>query len=508
MQNIAVSYTRVSTKEQATENFSLGTQKTACEERARRDGFQIVRVFEDAGESAKTADRPALLELLDYCAKQRGVVTRVYAYNVSRLARRTEDHLMIRGVLAKLGVGVVSVTEALDDSPAGKLTETLLAAIAQFDNDQRSARTTEGMKTATSAGRWTHQAPVGYKNAGRGKSPSLVPDPQKAPLVVEAFRRIAAGEDATRVRRDAERAGLVSRGGRLARTTFYRMLSSRIYVSVVETKLGSARGDWQPLVTIDLFHRAQLALRRPEDGGTKKRYTKLRADFGLRGVIRCGCGRRITAFYARGKSGARYPYYRCVAPVASRRATCLSIAVPKLDAAFVEWLGRLRPAPGFLRLYRETVVRAWKGQQAAIREERAAAKKRLDEVNAKMDRLTKRALLEDEAFDPAAVRRVREELERERLVAEVAVGDLDCDALDVEAVLSFAEHVLTNAGRLWVEATPEQRVRLTTALFPEGVTYEAGVFKTPSSAFEFNDLRGSDGEKERMASPEGVEPSF
>ena len=31
---------------------------------------------------------------------------------------------------------------------------------------------------------------------------------------------------------------------------------------------------------------------------------------------------------------------------------------------------------------------------------------------------------------------------------------------DVEGVLAFAEYVLTNAGRLWVEASLEQKQRL------------------------------------------------
>ena len=40
-----VIYTRVSTKEQADNNMSLGTQKKACEQYARKNGYQILGCF-------------------------------------------------------------------------------------------------------------------------------------------------------------------------------------------------------------------------------------------------------------------------------------------------------------------------------------------------------------------------------------------------------------------------------------------------------------------------------
>src|SRR3954471_14034741 len=52
----AVIYVRVSTKEQ-TENLSLPTQLSACEEYCERQGFHVLARFREEGESAKTADR-------------------------------------------------------------------------------------------------------------------------------------------------------------------------------------------------------------------------------------------------------------------------------------------------------------------------------------------------------------------------------------------------------------------------------------------------------------------
>jgi DNA invertase Pin-like site-specific DNA recombinase len=53
------------------------------------------------------------------------------------------------------------VNEPISDDPVGKLTENMLAAIAQFDNEQKAERTKAGMRTALALGRWTWQAPLG-----------------------------------------------------------------------------------------------------------------------------------------------------------------------------------------------------------------------------------------------------------------------------------------------------------------------------------------------------------
>lgn len=155
----AVIYCRVSTKEQA-QNLSLPTQLRACREYCSRNGLTVVEVFEDAGESAKTTDRPEFKRLLEYCRENKGQVGVLVVYNVTRFARNDHDHAIIRTLLHRLGVSLRSVNEPIGDDSVGKLTENMLAAIAQFDNDVKSERTT--------AGRWLPS------NVATNMSPNLV----------------------------------------------------------------------------------------------------------------------------------------------------------------------------------------------------------------------------------------------------------------------------------------------------------------------------------------------
>jgi site-specific DNA recombinase len=101
------------------------------------------------------------------------------------------DHFALRSHLQSLGI---SARSASDDTSTGKLMEGVLAAFAQFDNDVRSDRTRAGMKAALELGRWVFLTPIGYLNAPRAMGKSLMPDPERAPLVRRAFEEYARGQ--------------------------------------------------------------------------------------------------------------------------------------------------------------------------------------------------------------------------------------------------------------------------------------------------------------------------
>src|SRR6187401_3426094 len=188
----AVIYIRVSTKEQ-TENLSLPTQLRACEDYCRREGLDILARFKEEGESAKTADRTELRRMLEFCRTHKDGLNFVVVFNLTRFARDKYDHFALRSNLQSLGISLRSATEPIDDTSTGKLMEGVLAAFAQFDNDVRSERTRGGMKAALELGRWTFLAPLGYLNAHRSTGRSLIPDPERAPLVRRAFQDFATG---------------------------------------------------------------------------------------------------------------------------------------------------------------------------------------------------------------------------------------------------------------------------------------------------------------------------
>ena len=75
-------------------------------------------------------------------------ISLVGTFGYSRFSLNTHDHEIIRALLLGLGVRLRSCREPIDESATGKLTEHMIAAVAQFENDLKSERTIERMKAA------------------------------------------------------------------------------------------------------------------------------------------------------------------------------------------------------------------------------------------------------------------------------------------------------------------------------------------------------------------------
>jgi site-specific DNA recombinase len=310
----AVIYVRVSTKEQ-TENLRLPTQLKACEEYCQRLGFNVLARFREEGESAKTTDRTELQKLLQFCRKNMGTVQFVVVFNLTRFAREKYDHFALRAHLKSLGISLRSATEPIDDTSTGKLMEGMLAAFAQFDNDVRSERTRGGMKAILELGRWTFLAPLGYLNAHRTTGRSLTSDPERAPLVRRAFEEYATARfTKEHLLKQVRTWGLTNRRGKpFTSQAIGVLLRNRLYAGIVDVPeygVRDKRGDFEPLISKELFYRVQAIL----SGRVFNTPSRKRAhpDFPLRGFVRWhSCGPCLTGSWSRGRSGSLFKVPRC-----------------------------------------------------------------------------------------------------------------------------------------------------------------------------------------------------
>ena len=83
---------------------------------------------------------------------------------------------------------------------------------------------------------------------------------------------------------------------------------------------------------------------------------------------------------------------------------------------------------------------------------------------------------------------------------------VELEELDVEAVLGFADTILSNPARLWFEAKCEQKQRLQKVFFPQGITFDGENFGTALTGSLFSYLDEIVREKTNLASPTGFEP--
>ena len=175
-------------------------------------------------------------EPAQYCRLNKGRVHFVVVFNLTRFARDKYDHFALRSHLQSLGISLRSATEPIDDTSTGKLMEGVLAAFAQFDNDCRSDRTRAGMKAALELGRWVFLAPIGYLNAPRAMGKSLMPDPERAPLVRRAFEEYATGRfTKEQLLKQARAWGLTNRRGRpLTSQAIGMLVRNRLSAGIVD----------------------------------------------------------------------------------------------------------------------------------------------------------------------------------------------------------------------------------------------------------------------------------
>ena len=499
----AVIYIRVSTKEQ-TENLSLPTQLRACEEYCRREGFDVLERFKEEGESAKTADRTELQRLLTYCRTHKGRVHFLIVFNLTRFARDKYDHFALRSHLQSLGISLRSATEPIDDSSTGKLMEGVLAAFAQFDNDVRSDRTRAGMRAALQIGRWTFLAPLGYLNAPRATGKSLMPDPERAPLVRKVFDAYATGRyTKQQVLQKATAWGLKNRRGRpLSSQAIGMLLRNPLYAGILDVAgygVRATRGDFEPLVSEQTFYRVQSVL----SGRALAAAPLLRSnpDFPLRGFVRCSvCERGLTGSWSKGRSDY-YAYYHC-------RPGCRGVNVTKakLETLFAAELSRLQPTAGYMRLLKESVTELWKARVVAAREEIAAADQRAKAVQQKLNRLDE-AFLYERSIDIETYDRHTEKLREELTLLKIDRHADELDELDVQGVLAFAERVLPRAADLWVQSSLEQRQRFQQLFFPEGISFDGNAFVgTRVTAPAFSYLQAVEEQNEGVVDLTGIEP--
>ena len=139
-------YARVSTIDQQT----LPMQNRAMREYAVRRGWTIAMQVREVNSGA--AQRPAREQLLE--AAQRREIDLVLVWRLDRWGRSVTDLLATLQELEHLGVGFVSLTEALDlTTPAGRAMAGLLAIFAEFEREILRERTRAGLAHARQNGK-------------------------------------------------------------------------------------------------------------------------------------------------------------------------------------------------------------------------------------------------------------------------------------------------------------------------------------------------------------------
>jgi hypothetical protein len=130
---------------------------------------------------------------------------------------------------------------------------------------------------------------VGYRNVDGGAgNRTIVPDPDRAPLITGIFERFAEGRHSVKAlvkELNTERIRL--RGRKLFSNEVHHVLRKRLYRGDFDWDRTTYQGTDEALVSPETWQRVQELL----DARAANRTRKVKHDFAYTGLVRCGhCG--------------------------------------------------------------------------------------------------------------------------------------------------------------------------------------------------------------------------
>ncbi len=192
-------YIRVSTEMQV-DGYSLDAQKDRLTKYAKYQKMEIVHEYCDAGKSGKSVTgRPEFTKMLQDVAGQKDDVDYILVFKLSRFGRNAADVLNSLQRIQDFGVNLICVEDGIDSSKeSGKLTITVLSAVAEIERENILVQTMEGRKQKAREGKWVGgPAPYGYQLDKPNES--LTVDPYESEIVkiiYDKFAHTSMGADA------------------------------------------------------------------------------------------------------------------------------------------------------------------------------------------------------------------------------------------------------------------------------------------------------------------------
>lgn len=226
----AIGYIRVSTGRQE-RGTSLASQQRDIEAHCNTQGWDLVEIrseVESAGVRAGSLfswdHRPELLAVLESAPTIDHVVVAAF----DRLSRDHASLTILKRLLLRDGVSLVSAREQTEDSATSRLLESQLALFAEFERDMINERLRLGKARRKAQGRHVHgRVPFGYVSHG-GK---LTEHAGESPAVRQIFLRRAEGETiASIVRQLNDDSVGTRRGGKWSPSTVIGILRNRAYL--------------------------------------------------------------------------------------------------------------------------------------------------------------------------------------------------------------------------------------------------------------------------------------
>ena len=173
--------------------------------------YRLYDVYIDVVSGAKTLARPGYQRMLEDC--RRGFIDVIVTKSISRFGRDTGEALKCVRELMSMNVAIIFEEEGIEAERGNELILTIISAIAQAENEERSQNTCWGIKTGAANGtsKLYRRKCYGYTENAQGIL-EIIPD--QSETVVLIFYLFLQGYSLDMIRDTLHEKGILSPAGR------------------------------------------------------------------------------------------------------------------------------------------------------------------------------------------------------------------------------------------------------------------------------------------------------
>lgn len=448
----AVIYVRVSTGKQAAGELSIPDQVRQCEAYAAQNGYEVVKVYTDAGVSARTDKRPQFQEMISRAVAPDHPFDAILVHSQSRLFRNTKDLLVYRSLLEERQVRFVSITQDLGEGETADILTTMVGALDEYQSKETAKHVARSMIENAKQGFWNGAAaPFGFRTyaaetRGARIKKKIEIDPDEAETVRLIFRLYVKGDGTSgpmgvkRITTYLNAQRYVSRRGKPFRVQFIdKILRNTAYIGEhhfnrtdSRRKTPRPREEWvlfpMPRIVEDvLFYEAQEKLDRQHPIKTAPRLVS--SDVLLTALAVCEeCGAPMRKLS--GKSG-QYHYYRCSRKADAGQTACKGVSIPmqELDEIVIDALEGSVLEPKRLRKMTEMLLARAQERGRSAKEQRKKLDGEKRKAEAQVTNLYTMVGSGELTMDGTLSAHIREQQDKvERLKRQIALLDRERSA--------------------------------------------------------------------------------
>ena len=252
-----VIYVRVSSNVQDIKN-SIEAQIEECLRYARANNMIVVAIYRDEAFTGTISSRPGFQSLIADATNPDTEFHTILVWKLSRFARNKYDSVTYEHMLEKRGIKVISVTEPIDDSPAGEMLRGFIQALDAYYSSNLSQEVRRGQHRIMHRGFYPRAFTCyGYKleKVKESDGPAhnkIVLDPPKAEVIRRLFLEATAGRTTDDIREGLHKDSIPSPNGKdwWPPSTIDTILVKLTYAGYGEWGISSKKGE-EPLIIPD-----------------------------------------------------------------------------------------------------------------------------------------------------------------------------------------------------------------------------------------------------------------